>query len=106
MEEDELFVPDIQRLMFRKCPAGWHLKPPHVSNYDITYIVKGKACCAIDQTAYGLSQGALLCLSEGGVSKAARTYADRRMRCFSVSFILKNTADGKVDIPFPSVSDL
>ncbi|MDR2448252.1 MAG: AraC family transcriptional regulator [Treponema sp.] len=105
MEEDDLFVPDIQYLVFRKCPADWRLKPHHVSNYDITYIIKGKARYTIDQTLYELSQGALLCLPEG-VSKAAFTYADHPMHCFSVNFILKNTAGQKVDIPFPHVNDV
>ncbi|MDR1073367.1 MAG: hypothetical protein LBL45_06795 [Treponema sp.] len=66
--------------------------------------MSGKARYTIDETPYELSHGALLRLSEG-VSKAALTYADHPMGCFSVNFILKNMAGQKVDIPLPPESD-
>jgi AraC-like DNA-binding protein len=105
MEEDEVFIPDIQYLVFRECHAGWRLKPHPVSNYDITYIVKGKARYTIDRCQYELSPGALLCLSEN-LNKAAFTYPEHPMHCFSVNFTLKNMAGQRVDLPLPHVSNI
>ena len=105
MEEGELFIPDIQYLVFRECHADWRLNPHSVSNYDITYIVKGKALYTIDARRYELAPGSLLCLSEN-LNKAALTYPDHLMHCFSVNFTLKDMAGRKVILPLPHVSNI
>jgi AraC-like DNA-binding protein len=104
-DKEELLVPDIQYLVFRRCPAGWHLKPHLVSNYDITYVVKGRARYTVGQTLHEASPGTLLCFSEGA-RKAAVTYPDELMHCYSVNIILTNAAGHKVIPPFPAVSNI
>jgi AraC-like DNA-binding protein len=103
--EQEFFIPDIQYLVFRQCPEDWHLAPHAVSNWDITYVVKGRARYIIGETAHELSSGGLLCLSEG-IPKAAYTYPEELMHCYSVNFVLKNTAGERVSLPLPPVSNI
>ncbi|MDR1469612.1 MAG: AraC family transcriptional regulator [Spirochaetaceae bacterium] len=103
--KEELLVPDIQYLVFRRCPADWRLKPHLVSNYDITYVVKGRARYTVGRTLHEVSPGTLLCFSED-TRKAAVTYPDELMHCYSVNVILSNAAGQKVTPPFPAVSNI
>ncbi|MDR1031122.1 MAG: AraC family transcriptional regulator [Treponema sp.] len=104
-DDDAFFIPDIQYLVFRKCPSDWRLKPHRVSNNDITYVVRGRACYTIGPESHEMSSGSLLCLTEGD-SKAAITFPDRLMHCYSVNFILKNTAGEEMSLPLPQVSNI
>ncbi|MDR2150010.1 MAG: AraC family transcriptional regulator [Spirochaetaceae bacterium] len=103
--EDEIFIPDIQYVVFRECHADWRLNPHPVANYDITYIIKGRARYTIDRCPYELSSGALLCLSDR-LDKAALTYPDQLMHCFSVNFMLKNSLGQQVALPLPLISTI
>ncbi|MDR1231142.1 MAG: AraC family transcriptional regulator [Spirochaetaceae bacterium] len=103
--DDVFFIPDIQYLVFRKCPVDWRLKPHSVSNNDITYVVRGRARYTVGPESHEVASGGLLCLSEG-VSKAAVTYPDHLMHCYSVNFTLKNTAGEETLLPLPQVSDI
>ncbi|GHU58207.1 hypothetical protein FACS189444_1510 [Spirochaetia bacterium] len=103
MNED--IAPDINYLVFRKCTPSWRLKEHFVENCDITYIIKGGARYTINGVVHELSPGSLICLSEGN-RKAAITWPDRLMNCFSVNFSLKNNKNGDDQFPFPAVSDI
>ncbi|MDR0638536.1 MAG: AraC family transcriptional regulator [Spirochaetaceae bacterium] len=102
---EELLVPDIQYLVFRRCSADWRLKPHLVSNYDITYVVKGRARYTVGRTIHEVSPGTLLCIPED-TRKAAVTCPDELMHCYSVNVILTNAAGQKVTPPFPAVSSI
>jgi AraC-like DNA-binding protein len=104
-DKETLLIPDIQYLVFRQCPADWRLKPHLVSNYDITYVVKGRARYTVGQIVHEVSPGTLLCFSED-TRKAAVTYPDELMHCYSVNAILSNAAGQKVTPPFPAVSNI
>jgi AraC-like DNA-binding protein len=82
---NECFIPEIYYNVFRKCQPEWLLRPHLVDHYDMTYIIKGKARYTIDGKVYELGQGDLLCLTEGA-NKAALTYPENLMHCFSVNF--------------------
>ncbi|MDR3284829.1 MAG: AraC family ligand binding domain-containing protein [Treponema sp.] len=86
-------IPRINYLVFRKCPAGWHIPPHLVDDYDITYVISGNAQYTINDKVYDLAPGDLLCLSDGD-KKEAITYSDRLMHCFSVNFRLYNAPHG------------
>jgi AraC-like DNA-binding protein len=103
--DDVFFIPDIQYLVFRKCPSDWRLKPHLVSNNDITYVVRGRARYTVGPEPHEVTQGGLLCLSEG-VSKSALTFPDHLMHCYSVNFTLKNTAGEETLLPLPQVSNI
>lgn len=101
--EDEIFVPDIRYLVFRKCPADWRVRARRVSNWDITYIIRGKARYIINHMPREISAGELLCLPEN-TRKEAITYSDHPMHCFSVNFTLKNPEGKEMSLPFPLVN--
>jgi AraC-like DNA-binding protein len=79
------FNPQIAGCMFLKCKPGWHIVSRAVEDYDITYIVKGRARYVINNTAHDLESGDLLCLNEGDLQSAA-TSPSHLMQCFSVQF--------------------
>jgi len=81
----EDFVPRIFYCVFRKCQPKWQLRRHFVDHCDITYIIKGNARYTINGKEHELSQGDLVCLTEG-VEKAAVTNPKNLMHCFSVNF--------------------
>jgi AraC-like DNA-binding protein len=105
MWEEAEFVPDIHYLVFRKCNAGWRIQPHLVSNYDITYIIKGNARYTISGKKNEISSGDLICIPEN-TPKAAITYPDRLMHCFSVNFRLKNLDKRNLLPPFNPVQHI
>ncbi|MDR1466296.1 MAG: AraC family transcriptional regulator [Treponema sp.] len=104
-KDDEFFIPDIQYLVFRKCPSDWRIRPHRVSNSDITYVVRGRAHYTIGQEAREVVSGDLLCLSEGE-PKAAVTSSEHLMQCYSVNFTLKNTAGEPMTLPLPKTANI
>jgi AraC-like DNA-binding protein len=103
----EYFVPRIYYNVFRKCQPGWLIRPHFVDSYDITYIINGKARYTIDGKIHELGPGDLLCLTEG-VKKAAVTYPESLMHCFSVNFDMLYTASKSPPPPpfFPTVNHI
>ncbi|MDR2702472.1 MAG: AraC family transcriptional regulator [Spirochaetaceae bacterium] len=85
MNTTEDYVPKIFYNVFRKCQPEWWLRPHFVEHNEITYIINGKARYTLDGIDYELSQGDLLCLTEG-VKRTAITYPNSLMQCFSVNF--------------------
>lgn len=99
----EDFVPQIFYLVFRKCPPDWRLRPHFVDNYDMTYIIEGKARYTIDGTAHELGPGDLLCLTSGA-EKEALTYPQDLMHCFSVNYNAKSPSAHITPPSFPAVN--
>jgi len=99
------FVPKIFYSVFRKCQPKWRLRPHFVDHYDITYIIKGNARYTINGKEHELSQGDLVCLTEG-VEKAAVTYPKNLMHCFSVNFDSLFPSFKYPAPPFPMVSNI
>lgn len=93
------FVPSINYLVARRCTPEWRIGPHAVSDYDITYVTKGSAEYIIDGTAHILRPGDVLCLAEGA-GKAAHTWPDRLMHCFSVNY---SRGYGKTAPEFPQI---
>jgi AraC-like DNA-binding protein len=72
---------------------------------DITYLIAGNARYTINGTDHELGEGDLLCLPANTV-RAAITYPDRLMHCFSVNFFLRNMSGKSASLPFPVVSHI
>jgi AraC-like DNA-binding protein len=105
MNDENLFLPDVQYFIFRRCTPEWRIKPHKVDRYDITYIIKGRARYIINGVRHELSAGDLLCLPEGS-RKEAITYRDHLMQCFSVNFAPRNL-EGEMVVPaFPQLSPI
>jgi AraC-like DNA-binding protein len=101
----EDFIPKINYYVFRKCPQGWRLRPHFVDNYDITYIVQGKARYTIDGIVYELGRGDLLCLTDG-MEKEAITYPKNLMHCYSINFSSKYPASKILPPVFPVINHI
>ena len=65
------FVPDITGHAFRKCGPGWHLLLNTINDYNLVYVVKGNANYMINNVAYEIKPGDLLCLRDGDLVAAA-----------------------------------
>jgi AraC-like DNA-binding protein len=105
INNENLFLPDVQYFIFRRCTPEWRIKPHTVDRYDITYIIKGKARYTINGVRHELSAGDLLCLPEGS-KKEAITYRNHLMQCFSVNFEARNLKGESVVPAFPPVSHI
>jgi AraC-like DNA-binding protein len=99
------FFPEITYFYFRKCGPEWHILPHLVSNYDITYIIKGEARYTIDGTVYELGSGDLLCLNNGDEKKAV-TAANNPLQHFAVNFSSRKPSSRSVRLPFPIMSHI
>jgi AraC-like DNA-binding protein len=99
VEEESLF-PVINYLVYRKCHPGWFLRKHPVERFDLTYVTHGSARYTIDGVPYELLPGDLLCLREG-MMKEAFTYGRNLMHCFSVNFLLRDSRNQAVFLPFP-----
>jgi len=84
-EQFNNFVPVIIYHVFRKCSPDWQLRSHYVNDYDITYVIKGKARYTIDGKNYDVEQGDIICLTDS-MEKEAVTNAKNPMHCFSVNF--------------------
>jgi AraC-like DNA-binding protein len=102
---EELCISDIFYVVFRQCNPSWRLPPHLVSNFDMTYVIHGRACYTIDGQKHELSAGDLLCLP-ANVKKEAVTYSSRLMHCFSVNFQPKNLNMRMVKLPLPIVNHI
>jgi AraC-like DNA-binding protein len=103
--EEEICTLDIHYIVFRQCNPVWRLLPHMVSNFDITYLIQGKACYTINGIKYELSAGDMLCLPEN-VKKEAITYPSQLMHCFSVNFQPKNLNMQDVKLPLPVINHI
>jgi AraC-like DNA-binding protein len=102
---EEICIQDIYYVVFRQCNPSWQVFPHLVSNFDMTYVIHGRACYTIDGVKYELSAGDLLCLPEN-VKKEAVTYSGQLMHCFSVNFQPKNLNMQIVQLPLPMINHL
>jgi AraC-like DNA-binding protein len=102
---DENFTPEIFYIVFRKCTPTWHIYQQELKNCNLTYIVKGNARYTFAGAAYDLGPGDLVCLPMNSI-RAAVTFPDRLMHCFSVDFNLKNSQMEYINLPFPLVSHI
>ena len=99
------FVPRIADHVFLKCNPGWHIRPHTVSDFDITYIVKGRTRYTINGESYELKAGDLICMGEGDVIEEAVTYPHSLMQCYTIRFTEKYPQPGVTrDTLFPLIN--
>ncbi|MDR2478342.1 MAG: helix-turn-helix domain-containing protein [Treponema sp.] len=100
---DEEMMPDIYYVVFRKCTPSWNIPEQLFNSCDFTYVVHGNGRYTIDGRDYDLAEGDLLYLPRRCV-RAAVTFPDRLMHCFSVNFRLRSARNRDITLPFPVVS--
>jgi AraC-like DNA-binding protein len=96
-------IPSVDYVVNRRCTPAWRLFPHEFNACDLTYCISGNARYTIDGVDYDLAAGDLLCLPRG-VVRAAETFPDRLMHCFSVNFHLTDLKGRLVRLPFPIVN--
>ncbi|MCL2044098.1 MAG: AraC family transcriptional regulator [Treponema sp.] len=96
----ENIIPEIRLVNYRKCTPEWKLVENTLEGTNLTYLVQGEALYTADNQTVKVKEGDLLVLPKGCVRKAI-TFPDRLMHCFSVDFILKNTKNQEISLPFP-----
>jgi len=79
------FVPHITSYAFSKCSLGWRIWERQADDYELTYIIKGKARYTVNNVPHELESGDLLCLTEGDIVEAV-TYPQNLMHAYTVSF--------------------
>jgi oxalate decarboxylase/phosphoglucose isomerase-like protein (cupin superfamily) len=92
------FVPHITGYAFLKCSPGWRIWERQADDYELTYIIKGKARYTVNGAAHELESGDLLCLAEGDIVEAI-TYPQNLMHCYTVNFsprsLMRKTSSDK-----------
>jgi len=83
------FVPVINYHSHKKCTPDWRIGPQNVTNFDLTYIVKGTARYNINGESHELEAGTLLFLQPGDYKEAV-TYPENLMHFFSTNFTAKS----------------
>ena len=100
---DENFSFEMKNVAFIKCTPSWSIVKETHNMCNLTYVTKGGARYTINGKNYDLNEGDLLCLPRGSI-RAATTYKERPMQCYSVDFLLKNAMGSKIQLPFSVVS--
>jgi len=99
-------IPYITDFVFRKCGQDWRVWESQMTDYELTYIIRGKARYTINGVKHEADSGDLLCLADGDIYEAA-TYPHHLMQCFSVNFKTtfsdKKAAGGSL---FPAISHI
>jgi len=96
------FVPIINYHVHRKCTPDWRLWPETITDFELTYIIKGSARYTINGENLELETGDLLFLCPGD-HKEAFTYPKNLMHCFATAFTVRNQPLKKNDDSFFSM---
>jgi AraC-like DNA-binding protein len=99
------FAAKVNYHVFRKCRPDWHVIPRLLDEYEITYLVEGKARYTVDGKDYELETGDILCLTDG-MEKKAVTYPDNLMHCFSVNYDYMCPSPRSKPPSFPMISHI
>jgi AraC-like DNA-binding protein len=103
--EADIFVPHISHIIFRKCNPEWRMRSNRLRDFNISYIVKGRARYTIDDTVYELEAGDLLFL-QAGTEREAFTYLDNPMHVYSINFASQYPVTKTAPPPFPMINHI
>jgi AraC-like DNA-binding protein len=102
------FVPKINEHALQKCTPGWRIWPQVLTDFDLTYIIKGNARFMINGQNHDLESGDLLFLCPGD-SKEAAVCSKNLIQCFTTNFIPKSQTSKKQEndgIFFPMINHI
>jgi AraC-like DNA-binding protein len=105
VEINDLLVPYIGYLIYRKCTPTWEIAVNEISFYDITYVVEGKGIYTINGVQHEVKRGDLLCIPRGSIRKA-QCIVDDLMNLYSANFSLYQMNGQLADLPFPLVTHI
>lgn len=105
VEINDLFIPDIGYLIYRKCTPTWEIAINEISFCDITYVVEGKGIYSINGVQYEVKRGDLLYIPRGSI-RAAQCNTDELMNLYSANFQLYDVNGQFADLPFPLITNI
>ncbi len=97
---------EMDYLNHRRCTPQWSIEPVQTHFIDISYIIEGSATYYIDNQAYNVRAGDLLCIPKGALREAV-VHADDLMECYCLNFLLTDIRTGAdMTLPFPLISQI
>jgi YesN/AraC family two-component response regulator len=102
------FIPKINTHFLHKCTPGWHIWPQIITDFDLTYVIKGNARFTVNGQSHEVESGDILFLCPGD-SKEASTYSKNLVQCFTTNFSSKYQPVKKADhagIFFPTLNHI
>jgi len=100
---ENYMIPEIRFIIFRKCTPSWEMVENTLEGINLSYFVQGEAHYIVDNKTIDVAEGNLLVLPPGCTRKAVTSHK-KPMHCFSVDFILKNSRNQLLSLPFPAKS--
>jgi AraC-like DNA-binding protein len=100
---DENFISDIKFVALRKCTPEEEIPRQKLEAFNFTYIIKGAAQYTINGDTIDVQEGGLLALPKNTVIQG-NTLPNQLMQYFTVDFLLFNSQNREVVLPFPVVS--
>lgn len=104
-EINDLIVPDIGYLIYRKCTPAWEIVRNEISFIDLTYVIEGRGVYIINGVQYEVKRGDLLCIPSGSI-RQAHCIVDDLMNLYSANFILYGMDGQLADLPLPMLTHI
>jgi len=105
VEINDILVPDIGYLIYRKCTPTWEIAENEISFCDITYVIEGKGIYNINGVQYEVKRGDLLCIPRGSIRKA-QCIVDDLAILYSANFTLYEMNGQLADLPLPLLTHI
>jgi len=102
---NNLLVPDIGYLIYRKCTPTWEIAKNEITFSDISYVLEGKGIYNINGVEYEVKRGDLLCIPRGSI-RMAHCVVDDLMSLYSANFTLYELNGQPVDLPLPLLTHI
>lgn len=105
VDMNDLIIPDIGYLIYRKCTPTWEIAVNKISFCDLTYVMEGRGIYIINGVEYEVKRGDLLCIPRGSIRKA-HCIIDDLMNLYSANFMLYEINGQLADLPFPLITHI
>ena len=105
VEINDLIVPDISYLIYRKCTPSWEIIKNEISFNDLTYVIEGRGIYIINGKSYEVKRGDLLFIPRGSI-RMAHCVVDDLMNLYSANFTLYGMNGVLADLPLPLLTHI
>lgn len=96
-------IPHMGYFINRRATPNWVIEDAVIDFIDLTYIIEGRATYVINDTAYEVEKGDLLCIPKNS-RRYAVTDPHHPITSYAANFTLYNLEGEDVALPFPLVS--
>jgi AraC-type DNA-binding domain-containing proteins len=101
---DDIF-PQIGYFIYRRATPNWVIEDSVIDFIDLTYILDGRATYVIDNKAYAVEKGDLLCIPNKS-RRYAVTDQQHLMSSYATNFQLFSFKGEEIPLPFPLISKI